>query len=150
MGSVGNFDDIIAEFSKKYCAYVVVDWKMTEDGGRKNFYKKVDVWGSLQPGGRRKILKSDGSSVIENTYDFYANKKYILNEDDYIEDKKGNILIINSLDPWENEGDYRKYSLLRTTRTETRDLVEFLGETNPEENIPNEELSKILKEKLLK
>ena len=150
MGSIGNFDDIISEFSKWHTGYVVADWENTDDGGRKNTYKKVRIWGSLQPGGRKKIIKSDGASVIENTYDFYASSKYILNEGDYIKDKNGNILIVESLDPWEEEGDYRKYSLLRTTMTEARVLDEFIGDVNPDADLPNPELSKLLKEKVLK
>ena len=150
MGRVGNFDDIISEFAKWHTAYVVADWENTPDGGRKNTYKKVRVWGTLQSGGRKKIIKSNGASVIENTYDFYASSKYILNEGDYIKDKNGNILIIDGLDPWEEEGDFRKYSLLRTTMTEARVLDEFIGDVNPDADEPNPELSKLLKEKVLK
>jgi hypothetical protein len=150
MGTVGNFDDIIKEFSDDYCAYIVQSWENTEEGGRKNCYKKVKVSGSLQTSGRKKVLKSDGSSSIEQGYELYANKKYILNEGDYLKDKKGNMLIVDSLDPWETQGDYRKYSLLRTSLTEKRILDEFIGDINPDADVPNPELEKILKEKILK
>jgi hypothetical protein len=150
MGRIGNFDDILNEFSKWHNAYVVANWENTPEGGRKNTYKKVKVWGSLQPGGRRKVIKSDGASSIENTYDLYASEKYILNEGDYIVDKNGNILIVTGLDPWEEEGSYRKYTLIRTTATEARILDEFIGDVNPDADLPNLELSNLLKEKVLK
>jgi len=150
MGRVGNFDDIISEFSEKYTAYVVQSWENTEEGGRKNCYKKVKVSGSLQSTGRKKVLKSDGASVIENGYDFFANKKYILNEGDYIKDNNGNMLIVEGLEPWQDEGDYRKYTLIRTTMTERRVLDQFIGDINPDADAPNPDLEKVLKEKILK
>jgi hypothetical protein len=150
MGRVGNFDDIIKEFSLDYVAYVVQSWENTEDGGRKNCYKKVKVSGSLQSTGRKKVIKSDGASTIENGYDFFANRKYLLNEGDYIKDKSGNMLIVDGLDPWQDEGDYRKYTLIRTTMTERRVLDQFLGDVNPDADVPNPELEKLLKEKVLK
>lgn len=150
MGRVGNFDDIINEFSATYTAYVVYNWTNNEKGGRDNCYKKVKITCSLQPGGRKKVISSDGASSIEQTWDLYANKKYILNEGDYVKDKMGNMLIVDGLDPWEDEGDYRKYSLLRTTMTERRVLDEFIGDINPDADAPNPELEKLLKEKNLK
>lgn len=149
MGQIGNFDDIIEEFSDKYCAYIVQSWENNEDGGRDNCYKKKKVNGSLQTGGRRKVVKSDGASSIEHTWNFYATKKYILNEGDYIKDKNGNILVVTELDPWESEGDYRKYTLIRTTMTEKRILDQFTGDINPDADVPNPELAKVLKEKVL-
>jgi hypothetical protein len=150
MGTVGNFDDIIKEFSRPYCAFVVESWENTESGGRKNCYKKVKVHGSLQTTGRKKVLNADGSSTIEQGYDFFANKRYILNEGDYLKDDNGNILIVDGLDPWETQGDYRKYSLLRTTMTEKRILDQFTGDINPDADLPNPELETVLKEKILK
>lgn len=150
MGRVGNFDDIINQFSKQYCAYVVESWENTDSGGRKNCYKKVKVKGSLQSTGRKKVIKADGASTIENGYDFYANKRYLLNEGDYLKDDMGNMLIVEGLDPWQDEGDYRKYTLLRTTMTERRVLDQFIGDINPDADVPNPELEKVLKEKILK
>lgn len=147
---VGNFDDIISQFSRRYCAFVVYDYEETEEGGRKNCYKKVWLHGSLQSEGRKKVLNADGSSKIENSYVLFANKKYILNEGDYVKDANGNMLIVESLEPWEQEGGYRKYSLLRTTATEKRVLDQFTGDVNPDADTPNPELEKVLKEKVLK
>ena len=149
MGQIGNFDDIIEEFSAKHCAYIVQSWENTEEGGRKNCYKKKKIDGSLQTAGRKKITSKDGSSSIEHSWSFYATKKYILNEGDYIKDDNGNMLIVVELDPWETEGDYRKYTLIRTTHTEKRILDEFTGDVNPDADMPNPELSKVLKEKVL-
>ena len=150
MGRIGNFDDIIKQFSAKYCAYVVQSWENTDTGGRKNCYKKVKVEGSLQSTGRKKILKPDGSSSIENSYDLYANKRYILNEGDYIKDNNGNMLIVDGLEPWQDEGDYRKYTLIRTSMTENRVLDQYVGDINPDADEPNPDLQKVLKEKILK
>lgn len=150
MGSIGNFDDILEEFANDYCAYVVKSFTNNAAGGRDNCYKKIKARGSLQTGGRRKILSSDGASRIEHTWNFYAGKKFILNEGDYLKDNNGNMLIVTELDPWETEGGYRKYVLIRTTMTENRILDQFKGDINPDVNLPDPDLIKILKEKTLK
>lgn len=132
MGSVGNFDDIIGFFSNKYIAYIVSDIEITPNGGRRYKYEKKTLWGSLQTNGRRRTFNKDGSNEIEHTYTLYCNSKYILNEEDYIIDKNGNALIVTGLDPWEDEGDYRKYDLTRTKYSEKRLLTLFKGDNEDE------------------
>lgn len=130
MGTVGNFDDIIAEFSdpKGYKAYIVIDKTPKEDGTREYTYKKVTVHGSLQTNGRVHNFNKAGANVIEHKYTLFTNDRNMLNEGDYVIDKFGNALIVKGLDPWEDEGDYRAYSLVRTKYSEARLLNMFKGE----------------------
>ena len=132
MGKVGNFDDIIGFFSDKYIAYVVSDIEISSNGGRKYKYDKKTIYGSLQTNGRKRTFNQDSSNTLEHTYTLYCNSKYILNEEDYVIDKNGNALIITGLDPWEDEGDYRKYDLTRTKYTEKRLLSLFKGDIEDE------------------
>ena len=133
MGTVGNFDDIIEEFSADYKAYIVINSEPNEDGTRKYTYKYVTVRGSLQTEGRTRVFNKSGANVIEHKYSLYTNDRNMLNEGDYVIDRNSNVLIITGLDPWEVEGDYRKYSLTRTKYTEKRLLDMFAGdEPNPE------------------
>lgn len=134
MGTVGNFDDIIGEFSDDYTAYIVTDIDPNEDGTRKHTYKQVTIWGSLQPDPRVRVLNKGGANVIEHRWSLWATKDFILNDGDYVIDKTGNALIIKELEPWEDEGDYRKYSLAKTKYSEKRLLDMFVGD------IPNEEV----------
>lgn len=142
MGTVGNFDDIIAEFSKEYTAYIVVDVRPKEDGTRLYTYKEVKIWGSLQTEGRTRIIEKSGPSRVEHRYALYSNDKNMLNEGDYVIDKYNNALIITGLDPWEEEGDYRKYSLTRTKYSEKRLLDMFVGNDITQES--NDELKEEL------
>ena len=146
MGTVGNFDDIIEEFSDDYKAYIVIDKTPKPDSTRQYTYKEVTVRGSLQTEGRTKVFNKSGANVIEHKFAFYANKENILNDGDYIIDRNGNVLVITGLDPWEVEGDYRKYSLTRTKYSEQRLLDMFKGE--PEQAEPNQELIDELKSRM--
>lgn len=142
MGTVGNFDDIIAEFSKEYKAYIVTNITPRDDGSRQYTYKEVKIEGSLQPDGRVRIMTKSGANIIEHKWSLWATDKYILNDGDYVIDKTGNVLIITGLDPWEDEGDFRKYSLTKTKYSEKRLLDMFKGD------IPNEEVDEELIEEL--
>lgn len=128
MGTVGNFDDIIAEFSEDYKAYIVINKTPQEDGTRKYDYREVTMRGSLQTEGRSRVFNKSGANVIEHKFALYTNDKNMLNEGDYVIDRNGNVLIITGLDPWEVEGDYRKYSLTKTKYSEKRLLDMFSGE----------------------
>lgn len=130
MGTVGNFDDIIAEFSepKGYKAYIIIDKTPKEDGTREYTYKKVTIHGSLQTNGRTYTFNKGGANTVEHKWVLFTNDKNMLNDGDYVIDKKGNVLIITGLDPWEDEGDYRAYNLTRTKYSEGRLLDMFKGE----------------------
>lgn len=136
MGTVGNFDDIIEEFSEDYKAYIVTNIDTREDGTRKYTYREVTMSGSLQTEGRVRVFNKSGANTIEHKYALYTNDRNMLNENDYVIDRNGNALIITGLDPWEVEGDYRKYSLTRTKYTEKRLLDMFEGDIQQPETIP--------------
>lgn len=138
MGTVGNFDDIIEEFSADYPAYIVINIVAKDDGTRQYSYREVTVHGSLQTEGRTRVFNKSGANTVEHKYALYSNDRNMLNEGDYVIDRNGNALIITGLDPWEVEGDYRKYSLTRTKYTEKRLLDMFLGEAPVTED--NQEL----------
>ena len=141
MGTVGNFDDIIEEFSEDYRAYIVVNFTPREDGTREYTYKEVTMRGSLQTEGRIRVFTKSGANRIEHKFALYTNDRNMLNEGDYVIDMNGNALIIIGLDPWENEGDYRKYSLTKTRYSEKRLLDMFKGDIEPE---PDTELAEEL------
>ena len=128
MGTVGNFDDIIEEFSEDYTAYIVINIDPREDGTREYSYKEVTMRGSLQTEGRSRVFNKAGANTIEHRFALYTNDRNMLNEGDYVIDRNGNALIITGLDPWEVEGDYRKYTLVRTKYTEKRLLDMFTGD----------------------
>ncbi len=146
MGTVGNFDDIIEEFSEDYKAYIVTDIEAKEDGTRKYTYKEVTVHGSLQTEGRTRVFNKSGGNTIEHKYALYTNDRNMLNEGDYVIDRNSNALIITGLDPWEVEGDYRKYSLTRTKYSEKRLLDMFVGEAPATED--NQELIEELESRM--
>lgn len=134
MGTVGNFDDIIAEFSGDYKAYIVINIAPRLDGTREYTYKEITISGSLQTEGRSRVFNKSGANIIEHRFALYTNDRNMLNEGDYVIDRNGNALIITGLDPWEVEGDYRKYSLVKTKYSERRLLDMFEGELSPSED----------------
>lgn len=138
MGTVGNFDDIIAEFSEDYKAYIVVNKIPRDDGTREYVYREVTMTGSLQTEGRSRVFTKSGANIIEHKFALYTNDRNMLNEGDYVIDRNGNALVITGLDPWEVEGDYRKYSLTKTKYSEKRLLDMFKGEAPQTED--NQEL----------
>lgn len=146
MGTVGNFDDIIEEFSEDYKAFIVINKVPKEDGTRKYTYKEVTIRGSLQTEGRSRVFNKSGANVIEHKFALYTNDRNMLNDGDYVIDRNGNALIITGLDPWEVEGDYRKYSLTKTKYSEQRLLDMFEGE--PEESPSNKELTEELESRM--
>ncbi len=141
MGTVGNFDDIIEEFSEDYKAYIVVNITPRDDGTREYTYKEVTMRGSLQTEGRSRVFTKAGANIIEHKFALYTNDRNMLNEGDYVIDRNGNALIITGLDPWEVEGDYRKYALTKTRYSEKRLLDMFKGDIEPE---PDTELAEEL------
>lgn len=146
MGTVGNFDDIIAEFSEDYRAYIIINITPNEDGTRNFTYKEVTVTGSLQTEGRTRVFTKSGANIIEHRYALYTNDRNMLNDGDYVIDRNGNALIITGLEPWEVEGDYRKYSLTKTKYSEKRLLDMFAGE--PEAKEDNEALIEELESRM--
>lgn len=147
MGTVGNFDDIIEEFSADYTAYIIINIAVNEDGTRNFTYKEVTMRGSLQTEGRTRVFNKSGANVIEHRYSLYTNDDNMLNDGDYVIDRNGNALIITGLEPWEVEGDYRKYSLVKTKYSEKRLLDIFNGD-NPGDGESNEELIEELESRM--
>lgn len=147
MGTVGNFDDIIEEFSADYTAYIIINITANEDGTRNFTYKEVTMRGSLQTEGRTRVFNKSGANVIEHRYSLYTNDDNMLNDGDYVIDRNGNALIITGLEPWEVEGDYRKYSLVKTKYSEKRLLDIFNGDDSGDGD-SNEELIEELESRM--
>jgi hypothetical protein len=130
------FDDVIQEFEKPYKAYKVIDKKINAAGEEKYIYKIKNVRLALQTNGRS-YKNSEKGAILEQAYIGYALAKYLLNEGDYILDKSGNVLVITGLDPWEEDGGYRKYDLIRTTMAE-RIKLESNKITEDDERVIND------------
>jgi len=117
------FNDLINMFGFNYDAYIVVGIERDDYGIQKSKFNKMNIFGSLQTQGLRKVQRNDGNYTVES-YKFYCSSLYRLNEGDFIQ-YQNKLLHITAVFSYDEYG-VREVDLERTQLDNHRDLQEFV------------------------
>lgn len=125
------FKEAILEIGQPYIFYTRDKVEVNEYGEIENIYKKIRVWGSLQPESNSRNEVGQAGTVEQN-YNFYCESKYRIYIDDIIESDNGDFLQIYEYQNWDAFG-VRELKCKSLKLSENRDLKELISNLSEEE-----------------